>query len=171
MLMKKVNFHTSTIQSIHKLLTCGKTNMRMWINGWLGTVYSLPEQLSHARESKTHLRLALIMVLVGLVTIWGAIIRNSFHTTAPPVAAFDDQWGHATEAPLEQMEIDTSPKPVRTEVITPPEPEVKAPEVKAPEVKVVRNQKPEPKKEINICTRHGMHKVFTKGGKSWRCRK
>ncbi len=25
--------------------------------------------------------------------------------------------------------------------------------------------------ESNLCTRHGMHKVFTNGGKSWRCRK
>ena len=25
--------------------------------------------------------------------------------------------------------------------------------------------------ERNVCTRHGMHKVITRGGKSWRCRR
>lgn len=31
--------------------------------------------------------------------------------------------------------------------------------------------KPKAEKENNLCTRHGMHKVITRGGKSWRCRK
>jgi hypothetical protein len=120
--------------------------------------------------NQMHLRIAFVMVLAGTVAMWGNIYRRSFHPT-PPMTAFDDQWNHATEAPLEQMVIDTSPKEVKTETIMPQKPEVKAPEIKAPEVKVVEILKPESKKESNLCTRHKMHKVYTMGGRSWRCRK
>ena len=34
----------------------------------------------------------------------------------------------------------------------------------------VRRHHPRPV-EHNICTRHGMHKVITRGGRSWRCRR
>jgi hypothetical protein len=121
---------------------------------------------------------AQVIVLVGLLTIWGTIYQRSLYPTASPVTAFDDQWDHAVEFPLEQMVISTLPKPIKTEIIILPKPEVKAPEVKAPEVKVVEAPKqglvvakPEPKKESNPCTRHRMHKVYTKDGRSWRCRK
>jgi hypothetical protein len=109
---------------------------------------------------------AQVIVLVGLLAIWGTIYQKSLYPTAAPVTAFDDQWNHAVEFPLEQMVFDTSPKPVKTEIIIPPKPEVKVPEVKAAEI-----PKPESKKESNTCTRHGMHKVSTRGGRSWRCRR
>jgi hypothetical protein len=112
-----------------------------------------------------YLRLALVMVIIGLAATWGAIIQRSIHTAAPPVAAFDDP------APLEQKVVDTQPKEIRIIPIVPQKPEAKAPEIKVPEVKVVDAQKPEPKQESNLCTRHKMHKVYTHGGRSWRCRR
>jgi hypothetical protein len=115
---------------------------------------------------------AQVIVLVGLLAIWGTIYQRSLYPTASPVTAFDDQWNHAVEFPLEQMVFDTSPKPIKTEkIIMPPEPEVNIPEVKIPEVKIVKARKPEPKRESNLCIRHGMHKVFTRGGRSWQCRR
>jgi hypothetical protein len=108
-----------------------------------------------------HLRLAFVMVLVGVVAIWGTIYQRSLHTEAAPVAAFNN--------PLKQniRVIDLSPKLIKTEIITSPEPEVKP----LSPIKVAEDPKPEPKPESNLCTRHGMHKVYTNGGRSWRCRK
>ena len=48
------------------------------------------------------------------------------------------------------------PVPVRVDAPTPPE---------RPKVRTIR------KASLDICTRHGMHKEITRGGKSWRCRK
>ena len=64
---------------------------------------------------------------------------------ASPAAAadFDERWPHP-------VAVDPVP------VIDEPAPIV-----------VARHQQP----EQNICTRHGMHKVITRGGKSWRCRR
>lgn len=44
---------------------------------------------------------------------------------------------------------------------------------------IITNPKPKQEEEAprrhheesNICTRHGMHKVITRGGRSWRCQK
>jgi hypothetical protein len=112
-----------------------------------------------------YLKAALIGILVAAPIGVFAIFRNLPHTV--PVTAVD----HAVAAPPEQVEIDTSPKLVKTETIIPVEPEVKKPEVKKPEVKVVEIQKPEPRRERDLCTRHGMHKVHTRRGRSWRCRR
>jgi hypothetical protein len=107
-----------------------------------------------------YLKAALVGILLAAPIGGFAIFRNIPHTV--PVTAVD----HAVAAPPEQVEIDTSPKLVKTETIIPVEPEVKK-----PEVKVVEIQKPEPRRERNLCTRHGMHKVHTRSGRSWRCRR
>jgi hypothetical protein len=107
-----------------------------------------------------YLKAALIGILVAAPIGVFAIFRNLPHTV--PVIAVD----HAVAAPPEQVEINTSPKLVKTETIIPIEPEVKK-----PEVKVVEIQKPESRRERNLCTRHGMHKVHMRHGRSWRCRR
>ena len=63
--------------------------------------------------------------------------------------------------------IDTS-KMVTERVV--PDAPAKAPPVAAveeDEQPVVRRGR----RESNVCTRHGMQKVITRGGKSWRCRR
>jgi hypothetical protein len=112
------------------------------------------------------MRLALVMVIVGLIAMWGTVLQRFLHTTAPPVAAFDNQWNHAEQ---NIRIIDLAPKSVKTEPIVPSEPEVKPPEVKIAEAP--KQAKSEPEHESNICTRHNMHKVYTHGGRSWRCRR
>jgi hypothetical protein len=39
--------------------------------------------------------------------------------------------------------------------------------------RIVQAEEPAPRRtaERNVCTRHGMRKVLTRGGKSWRCRR
>jgi hypothetical protein len=45
----------------------------------------------------------------------------------------------------------------------------------ADDIEQARAEKPrarnKPAPERNICTRHGMHKQVTRGGRSWRCRR
>jgi hypothetical protein len=103
-----------------------------------------------------HLRLALVLTIIGVLGMWGTIYKRSFNIeVAPAIMA---------EAPLEpQVVTETSPKLVKTETIIPQDP--------APEVKVAEVPKPEPKPESNVCTRHKMHKVYIRGGRSWRCKK
>jgi hypothetical protein len=123
--------------------------------------------------------------LVGILAVTSITGVTAFWKS-PRVASaptFNDQWNNAVEFPLEQRVriIDLSPKPVKTEIIVPTDPEVKASEIKIPEVKTAEGKKPkvkiakvqelEPKRESNICTRHKMHKVYTRNGRSWRCRK
>jgi hypothetical protein len=94
-----------------------------------------------------HLRLALVLTIIGVLGMWGTIYKRSFNIeVAPAIMA---------EAPLEPQ--------VKTETIIPQDP--------APEVKVAEVPKPEPKPESNVCTRHKMHKVYIRGGRSWRCKK
>jgi len=85
----------------------------------------------------------------------------------PILTKFDETWNHAAStatlkaaslAPVRVIPIDPLPKTV---------PPVIAPEqTKIPKAPV-REAKVEPR---DVCQRHGLRKVFTRHGRSWRCR-
>jgi hypothetical protein len=62
------------------------------------------------------------------------------------------------------IDVDNEPTPIRVIPIV-PTPKIDIP----PPLKI--EVKAEVPPEVNTCTRHHMHKVFTHNGKSWRCRK
>jgi len=107
-----------------------------------------------------------------------------------PSERFDAAWADAFQTavlrktdPLQVRKIDMTaatleqPKPVVTERIMPDAP------AKVPPVLVVQEADEQPAArrrhhrirtasvESNVCTRHGMHKQVTRGGKSWRCKR
>jgi hypothetical protein len=85
----------------------------------------------------------------------------------PILAKFDETWNHAAStAALKAASL----APVRVIPIEPP-PKVIPPVIVPEQVKIskpsVRETKAEPR---DICQRHGLRKVFTRHGRSWRCR-
>ena len=52
-----------------------------------------------------------------------------------------------------------------------PRPFAEAPPPKPVKTTAVAVNAPKPAPERNVCTRKGLRKVMTRGGKSWRCRK
>lgn len=75
------------------------------------------------------------------------------------------------EKKADRLQLD-QPKPVETEVVQPPP---LPPPPKPPwELQAEETTPPPPPPDHHrqdVCERHHMHKVFTHGGKSWRCRK
>jgi hypothetical protein len=109
---------------------------------------------------------------------------------APTVeeARFDAAWADTFQTAVakkqdrvRQIELvsTTDPKPVPTQRIMPDAPAT------APPVVLVQEEEEQPAvkrrshrirtasadTESNVCTRHKMHKVVTRGGKSWRCKR
>jgi len=89
----------------------------------------------------------------------------------PEPLTFEQRW-----APVEQ----TWGRRVRTIPIVqpPPEPRQEALEAIATAVPLPRERavppprpKPRPTRVADICSKHGMHKQITNGGRSWRCRR
>jgi hypothetical protein len=93
---------------------------------------------------------------------------------ADPVmeAQFDRAWSDVMvpmalkKADMERVRTIPLAKPVTTERVVPDQPVEEATE-DTPAPRHRRRQKD----GHNVCTRHGMKKVVTRGGKSWRCRK
>ena len=141
-------------------------------------------------DRKTHLKLAMAAVAVAsMIFIYGAS-RAITATPAPPRPALKQRLDDAaadTKASVRKVDMvkpqvaTLEPKPVKTERILP----VPMP---TPPVEQVPEEYPTPAPPLpptrkryaaaivrpvvrDICTRHGMHKQITRGGKSWRCRR
>lgn len=112
-----------------------------------------------------------LSAMAGLTLAGLAAVYASYRTVKPP--------------PEPNPILDTGPKQIRIIPIVPtpaptptplPSPSlatpsasasvaVAAPPVRQPEIQM------RVERESNVCTRHGMHKVITHGGRSWRCRR
>lgn len=79
-------------------------------------------------------------------------------TDDPPAASKGDRLPLFAPAPAPPVEV---PPPIWMSTVA--------------DIKQARNETPrarnKPAPERDICTRHGMHKQITRGGKSWRCRR
>jgi hypothetical protein len=118
------------------------------------------------------------ILIVGVVAFTPIMASLMARTDVPPVATaattvdqgrpFDESWRHAavTVALKSQARVIPEPeiKEVKTEVILPTA--IATPEEITPKIRA--KLMPE---ETNICTRHHMHKVSIRHGRSWRCRK
>jgi hypothetical protein len=116
---------------------------------------------------------------VAMFTLLMVFAIQRIPVPEPAAAAerrFDDAWQDTIRViPLKKADrlqiASTEPKPV-TERIIPPAPD--AP-VSVPPVVVVQDDDKPPaarhRRQRDVCTKHGMHKVTIRGGKSWRCRK
>jgi len=90
---------------------------------------------------------------------------NSNQSTSVGEDDFDEVWREAAvNSALKSASLRlTQPTPIKTEVILPTV--IAKPEELTPKLKrklVV---------ERDVCQRHGMRKVTTRGGKSWRCKR
>lgn len=77
-------------------------------------------------------------------------------------------WDQAVLRKADRLRMEGEPRAVATERVIIVRPEVVGSPSPPPLPK--RRQVAE-ERESNVCTRHGMHKVLTHGGKSWRCRR
>jgi hypothetical protein len=107
------------------------------------------------------------IIITGIVA-WSGIAAAVLTMPQEPLKAkFGERWESVAElAPLKKqdrlVQPADEPRPVITErvLVAPPE-----------DVKTEPRPPIKPIGEHNICARHGMHKVTTRGGKSWRCRR
>ena len=96
--------------------------------------------------------------------------RIEIPNTAPPVQT---NVVAKTADPIRVIEtVRPEPKPVLTERIIPDAPVKVVPPVKMVSP-IEQDEQPvaRQRSEQNVCTRHGMKKVITRGGRSWRCRR
>ena len=81
---------------------------------------------------------------------------------------FADHWTRAAGVVLlmaAMAETMQQPKPVATERIAVAP--IDKPVAEVPKAMTIEHPRPKPR---DICQRHGMRKVITRGGKSWRCK-
>ena len=140
-------------------------------------------------DRKTHVKVAMVAVaVVSIILIYGA--SRAITATPPPRhalkqrlddAAADTKAVRKVDMAKPQMAASLEPVRVKTERILPAPP----PAPPSPPVEVVPEEMPTPVPqpptrkryaaavvapvERNICTRHNLRKVVTRGGKSWRC--
>jgi len=118
-------------------------------------------------------------VVFGGSALFALMIALAARTDVPQTVAttvsvgqgdqFNDAWNESTGPVLLKAAslASTEPKPVKTVAVTP--------DIE-PDVVVIKEEKitTKPKQhhvERDVCQRHGMHKVITRGGRSWRCRR
>ena len=127
-------------------------------------------------------RLARAIAIVS-VTIWGAFallvvaIGPSSKVSPMPTAApaIDENVRVISLAVAEALPVSTSksdrlpwPPPVKPEPVLKPAEPIDYAQADAEAEKKVRRAHAE---APDLCQRHGMHKAWTKDGKSWRCRR
>jgi hypothetical protein len=119
-------------------------------------------------------------VLLGAAAVWPVLFLLASQRDVPPPVALPDQI--AERWPAEEP---VPPKADRLPIAAPiyaakpePTPMALATAADIEQSRVVPRRKPEAShstvrrwSERDICTRHGMHKVETHGGRSWRCRR
>jgi len=150
-----------------------------------------------AAERRAGWKLTSLKVLFGGAAILSlmmvfAIQRLPGETVEPaaiPSERFDAAWADAFQTAVVAKKQDkvrqiemvaaTDPKPVLTERVV-PEPNTASGPITAQmpaTEETARNRDSTPSikhrstAESNVCTRHKMHKVVTRGGKSWRCKR
>lgn len=134
---------------------------------WSGIAASM---LTHPREAVPQ---AHSTVVAAFQQRWGSVasdeeglLKKQDRLPLPAAAPLMHELRPIDPVPLEPSTIDDLvPVPVKAT----PEDEKQAAEEKH---RHVRHVEPEERHvEHNVCTRHGMRKVITRHGKSWRCRK
>ena len=130
-----------------------------------------------------------VLVIIALVTTLHAATRATapLRPAQPPLAqrlddALADSVAAAPKGDMRVIQItkqaDIEARAVKTEriVFTPPEtvPAPPPPRIVSPPVEELAPPPPQRRQRVaqverNICTRHNMRKVVTRGGKSWRC--
>jgi hypothetical protein len=123
--------------------------------------------------------------MLAAVAVMAVAVATKVGPSSGPVRAeesprFDDSWRAAAvplalkKADMERM-VQEEPRKVKTvPVVEPmptiaPEPVMEEKEVRKRSVRSVLHEKRHAPRDI--CTRHKMRKVITRGGKSWRCKK
>jgi hypothetical protein len=82
---------------------------------------------------------------------------------------FDDAWNAAATSTVFKTNQPVELRPVR---VIPIEPQPKMiPTVMTEDVVITKPKHREVRRERNVCERHGMRKVSTRHGRSWRCRR
>jgi len=86
---------------------------------------------------------------------------------------FADAWNDTEILPLKKADrfvsVSTEPIPVVVERIAPDAPASAPPVILVADDKPVTSGHGRLRMESNICTRHRMRKVITRGGRSWKC--
>jgi len=81
-----------------------------------------------------------------------------------PADALADRWPHEERpAPKGDRLALAAPPPTLPAAVELPAAKVRAADISRPRAE-------RPRRARNVCTRHGMRKVVTRGGRSWRCR-
>jgi hypothetical protein len=123
--------------------------------------------------------MTIFKLAVGAAALWPVLFllaSQRDHPTPPPIVASDtlaERWPAEDLPRADRLPINP-PAPVAE-----PTPLALA---TAADIEQSRAEKPrerhepararhKPARERNICTRHGMHKRVTHGGRSWRCRR
>jgi hypothetical protein len=129
------------------------------------------------------LALASMVIVVGLLLMLDLRPHPSTElpaiiVTPPAEEDFDIAWRDAAvpiallSASLTMYQTpktDRAPLPVEAPPVL--EPVVVQASVAEPEPEQLAEPPVRRRHETNVCTRHHMHKVITRGGKSWRCRR
>lgn len=112
----------------------------------------------------------------GIVVAMVTVSREPVPAVSAPVAAkFEARWEDVSDEPPLLKKQDRLV--VREQEPVPKHPDiVVVPPVKMPVVVALPNEdKPVSRRRVhrerNVCTKHNMRKVMTRGGRSWRCRR
>jgi len=127
-------------------------------------------------------QIAAALALAGIIAGAFAGAREPVAVASAPVVAgteFGSRWENlsAEEPPLMKKAdrlalAKVEPVSIAAERVVPPP--VKMAPVIMVQTKDDEDDKPvsrHRRRESNVCTRHNMHKVYTRGGRSWRCRR
>jgi len=116
--------------------------------------------------------LSIAVIPVAIVAIgFGLAARSSTPEPAPPMP--EPVMTNIIQR-SDKLYVEPAPAVVRTIpiVLAPPEPQSSPPPAPQPRQAATADEPPRRgvQKTRDICTRHGMRKVTTRGGRSWRCR-
>lgn len=129
------------------------------------------------QRSDYPVRRHLTIALAGVACL-GPLLALAFREQAQPAKAanaFETRYVDLGAA-KKQDKLSLEPEIVRTVPIVPVEKPVEklvtaAVEEPTPEERPAARHRQPVTVESNLCTRHGLRKVITRGGKSWRCQK
>lgn len=120
-----------------------------------------------------------LKILAGIVAIFTLLMVFAIQRIPVPVEAkaegrqFADAWNDTEILPLKKADrfvsVSTEPIPVVVERIAPDAPASAPPVILVADDKPVTSGHGRLRMESNICTRHRMRKVITRGGRSWKC--
>jgi len=108
--------------------------------------------------------LKMIAAAAAMSSVLVVLAGRDVEPLQKPADALADRW---------PQDVPPAPKGDRLTMAAPPPAipatvELPAAKVRAAGIKPARAERP--RRARNVCTRHGMRKVVTRGGRSWRCR-